>query len=73
MHNNHTRTMTEGNIYGHLFHLFLPLIFGNLLQQFYNTIDASSLPDIPGMKNLPPQSFLTFYWTSFWLLILDLE
>ncbi len=40
MHNNHTRTMTEGNIYGHLFHLFLPLIFGNLLQQFYNTIDA---------------------------------
>ncbi len=40
MQTTHTRTMTEGNIYGHLFHLFLPLIFGNILQQFYNTIDA---------------------------------
>lgn len=40
MKTNHTRIMTEGNIYGHLFHLFLPLILGNLLQQFYNTIDA---------------------------------
>lgn len=40
MKTSHTHILTEGNIYGHLFHLFLPLIFGNLLQQFYNTIDA---------------------------------
>ena len=42
--------MTEGNIYGHLFHLFLPLIFGNLLQQFYNTIDALVIARYTGIK-----------------------
>lgn len=36
----HTKDLTQGNIYKHLIQLSIPLIFGNILQQFYNTIDA---------------------------------
>ncbi len=36
----HTQDLTQGNLSRHLLRLALPLIFGNLLQQFYNTIDA---------------------------------
>lgn len=35
-----TKDFTEGNLYQHLLTLSIPLIFGNILQQFYNTIDA---------------------------------
>ena len=31
---------TQGNLSGHLINLAVPLIFGNILQEFYNTIDA---------------------------------
>ena len=31
---------TEGNIDAHLIKLAVPLICGNILQQFYNTVDA---------------------------------
>ena len=32
--------MTEGNIFGHLIAFALPLLIGNLFQQFYNTVDT---------------------------------
>lgn len=35
-----TKDFTQGNIYFQLISLTTPLIFGNILQQFYNTIDA---------------------------------
>lgn len=38
--NNVAKDLTEGNIYIQLLHLSIPLILGNILQQFYNTIDA---------------------------------
>ena len=34
------KSLTEGSLYRHLCTLALPLILGNILQQFYNTIDA---------------------------------
>ncbi len=34
------QNLTQGNIYQQLMHLAVPLIIGNILQQFYNTIDA---------------------------------
>lgn len=36
----HTHDLTKGNIYVHMAKLSIPLILGNILQQFYNTIDA---------------------------------
>lgn len=39
-HNNSTHNLTSGNIYRQLLSLSIPLIIGNILQQFYNTIDA---------------------------------
>lgn len=35
-----TKDLTQGNLYKHLATLSIPLLFGNILQQFYNTIDA---------------------------------
>lgn len=35
-----THSLTQGNLSCQFLHLSLPLIFGNILQQFYNTIDA---------------------------------
>ena len=32
--------MTEGNIFNHIFVFALPLLIGNLFQQFYNTVDT---------------------------------
>ncbi len=32
--------LTKGNIYKQLIFLAIPLILGNILQQFYNTIDS---------------------------------
>ncbi len=34
------RDFTEGSLSGHLVSLAVPLVFGNILQEFYNTIDA---------------------------------
>lgn len=34
------RDFTKGSLSGHLVRLAVPLIFGNILQEFYNTIDA---------------------------------
>lgn len=36
----HTKDLTQGNLYHHIISLSIPLLFGNILQQFYNTIDA---------------------------------
>lgn len=36
----YTQNLTEGSLSRHLVHLALPLVFGNILQEFYNTIDA---------------------------------
>lgn len=36
----YTRDLTEGKISSHLFRLTTPLIFGNILQQLYNAVDA---------------------------------
>ena len=36
----HTQELTQGSLSRHLVKLALPLVFGNILQEFYNTIDA---------------------------------
>ena len=36
----HTQDLTQGSLSRHLVQLALPLVFGNILQEFYNTIDA---------------------------------
>ena len=46
----HTQELTKGNLYGHLAKLAVPLIFGNILQQFYNTIDAYVVGRYVGQK-----------------------
>lgn len=46
----HTKDLTVGNIYEHLIHLSIPLILGNILQQFYNTIDAFVVGHFAGAK-----------------------
>ncbi len=35
-----TRDLTEGSLLRHMIFVALPLVFGNFLQEFYNTIDA---------------------------------
>ena len=35
-----TQELTRGNLSHHLVRLAVPLVFGNILQEFYNTIDA---------------------------------
>lgn len=36
----HTQDLTQGSLSRHLVRLAIPLVFGNILQEFYNTIDA---------------------------------
>lgn len=36
----HTQDLTQGGLSHHLVRLAIPLVFGNILQEFYNTIDA---------------------------------
>jgi len=36
----HTQDLTQGNLSRHLLQLAAPLVLGNILQEFYNTIDA---------------------------------
>ncbi len=36
----HDVDMTQGNVFRHLFFFSLPLLAGNLFQQFYNTVDT---------------------------------
>lgn len=45
-----TRDLTRGSIKGHLIYLMIPLIFGNILQQLYNTIDALVLGRFAGAE-----------------------
>ena len=45
-----TRDLTTGSIKGHLVYLMIPLIFGNILQQLYNTIDALVLGRFAGAE-----------------------
>ena len=40
MNSQTNKSLTDGSLYRHLCTLALPLILGNILQQFYNTIDA---------------------------------
>lgn len=40
MNSQTSKSLTKGSLYRHLCTLALPLILGNILQQFYNTIDA---------------------------------
>ncbi len=35
-----TQDLTQGSLTGHLFRLAAPLVVGNILQEFYNTVDA---------------------------------
>ena len=35
-----TQDLTQGSLSGHLVQLAAPLVVGNILQEFYNTIDA---------------------------------
>ena len=44
------KTLTEGSIFSHMLSLSLPLMLGNLLQQFYNTIDAFVLGRFTGTE-----------------------
>lgn len=39
-HTRDSQDLTQGNISRHLVRLAVPLVFGNILQEFYNTIDA---------------------------------
>ena len=45
--------MTEGNIFNHILMFALPLLVGNLFQQFYNTVDTwvKKSSDNEGFKN----------------------
>ena len=36
----HSQELTQGSLSRHLVRLAVPLVFGNILQEFYNTIDA---------------------------------
>ena len=36
----HDGNLTEGSPMRHLIYLAIPMVFGNILQEFYNTIDA---------------------------------
>ncbi len=40
MNTSNIRDYTSGNLSRHLFQLAVPLVIGNILQEFYNTIDA---------------------------------
>lgn len=39
-HTRHDVDMTQGSVFFHLLYFALPLLAGNLFQQFYNTVDA---------------------------------
>ncbi len=44
--------MTEGNLFLHLIKFALPLLFGNLFQQLYNTVDSIILGNYVGKEAL---------------------
>ena len=46
------RDMTKGNITGHLIAYAVPLVFGNLFQQLYNTADALIVGNLLGDRSL---------------------
>ena len=47
-----TRDMTQGNITGHLVSYAVPLLFGNLFQQLYNTVDSVVVGQFDGKEAL---------------------
>ncbi len=62
-----TRDMTEGNITKHLLFYAVPLVFGNLFQQLYHTVDSVVVGQFHGKKALaavgaagPIMNILTF-------------
>mgnify|MGYP000792518814 CR=1 FL=1 len=46
------RDMTKGNITGHLIAYAVPLVFGNLFQQLYNTVDSIIVGNYVGSNAL---------------------
>lgn len=52
LENQKVRLMTEGNIARQIFFFSLPLIFGNLLQQLYNTADSIIVGNFVGSNAL---------------------
>ena len=65
------RDMTKGNITGHLIAYAVPLVFGNLFQQLYHTVDSVVVGQFYGKEALaavgaagPIMNILTFYTGS---------
>jgi len=61
------RDMTKGNITGHLIAYAVPLVFGNLFQQLYHTVDSVVVGQFYGKEALaavgaagPIMNILTF-------------
>lgn len=48
--NANIRDYTKGNLSHHLLQLAIPLVFGNILQEFYNTIDAFVIGRFAGQE-----------------------
>ena len=46
------RDMTKGNITGHLIAYAVPLVFGNLFQQLYHTVDSVVVGQFYGKEAL---------------------
>ena len=46
------RDMTKGNITGHLIAYSVPLVFGNLFQQLYHTVDSVVVGQFYGKEAL---------------------
>lgn len=47
-----TRDMTQGNITGHMLSYAVPLVFGNLFQQLYHTVDSVIVGQFNGKEAL---------------------
>lgn len=47
-----TRDMTQGNITGHMMSYAVPLVFGNLFQQLYHTVDSVIVGQFNGKEAL---------------------
>lgn len=47
-----TRDMTQGNITGHMLSYAVPLVFGNLFQQLYHTVDSVVVGQFNGKEAL---------------------
>lgn len=52
MANNSTRDMTSGNVTKHIIGFTLPLLLGNIFQQFYNLVDSAIVGNYVGKDAL---------------------